>query len=165
MWLSGFQKGLDSEPDSYKWLISSAAKSRSPIFRLTFKQGTLLFSQCSGLVLSLLGSRWVCNRAACSKRKNAYLLFLKLCRDVEHALAQWLPEGRKINISACLKHWQEKHEHKPEQWGENEVINATHLLMGHQCRYVQRNIKHNYISLISHLYLPHIFLSLSVIAI
>lgn len=83
---------------------------------------------------------------------------------MEHALAQRSLEGRKINMSACLKHRQEKDQaeadqgvmhshtntHKKEQWGSDEVITTQPLLMRYQPWHAQRQNITNAIETLCH---------------
>lgn len=154
--------------NSKKWLISSAAKFGSHLFRLAVEQGNLLLSHCSRLVLSSLENTPLCVIELLAPWGKTHIYYFKICRDVEHAPAQWPLEGRKINTSACLKQRQEKDRAQADQGFihlvRNDLITTQPLLMGP--RHVQRILKwswesnsHNFTSLISCLYVPPSFSS------
>lgn len=98
-----------------------------PPFRSALKRGNMPFSHCCLVVLSSPWTDDCVQRAAHSVRKRAYLFFQNLQRH-ETSLVQWWVEGRKINMSACLKHWQERDWIKADQgpvkqkWGNHHWV-------------------------------------------
>lgn len=85
-----------------------------PPSRLALKQGNLQFSHCCWVVLSSLWTDDCVYRAAHSVGKRVYLLFQNLQRRAVSPV-QWSLEGRKINMSACLKYRQERDWIKADQ--------------------------------------------------